>query len=765
MEPLIEAQQHNHRSAEESAAQLRGPVVDDPVKALEHYHRYLYASRFVRSKKVMEISCGEGYGTAFLSINAEEVVGVDSDEAAVARAKEKYKEFTRARFVAARIEDYALSEPRYDVVVSFGTLERLDTEARHRFVENIKKSLKHGGILVISAAISDGRLEDIGDRGESRMPEFSAVKFSEFLKQHFQSAIFLGQKPVTVSSLWSLYQWQDDVFRFHTRDNLFTLPPEDEQFAVPHSLVAVCSTQPLPREIADNSKSVYYDIAQVKRTQEIVLRSRRLESEVETLRESVTGLLKDEAQRTDLLIRLQRENGEYREDLNEKASLLEEREARLTMLENDLGHAHAANDTLQQAYELRSARANTLKEEHSALTARVQEQQAALQERDSHIEKLAAECEQYRGTLLSVQEELNDRTAQVTQERGALERARLHLSELSEQVQDQSSLAAARGDEIRKQEMQIAELRSHESDRDAALISATDDLQKMNEAVRVLELDLHATLQAKEESALDADELRTRVAELEDQVRQQTVAIEFERGENMQLKESIDALRRQIEDGAAALEERRQLLVRKEEEVNELFRLGDETMADAERLKSEYGGREQEISILQGRLNEQTAMSAKRFEEIERLRAELAGLHLRINEKSGIAELAKKELEASREQMTHLHREGSDRVQKIAHLEHSIQEQKEFLANLQREYEEQALAARQFKSELDRQVTAFDTYQKSQSDLQQRYAKSQIKVQEMQAWGTMLDQKLSGIYSSKAYKLFSSLGAFPNENG
>lgn len=764
MDPMTETQQQ----MQPPPAQLQpvnGPFVDDPVKALEHYHRYLYASRFVRNRRVMEIACGEGYGTAFLSINAEEVIGVEADEGVISRAKEKYKDFKKARFVSARLDEFILSEPRCDVIVSFGTVERLDAEARQRFVLNIKKSLKPGGILVISASISDGRLEDIGDRGESRTPEFSAVKFSEFLKQHFVSAVFLGQKPVTVSSVWSLYQWQDDFFRFHTRDNLFTLPPEDEQFAVPMSLIAVCSTHPLPREIADSSKSVYYDIAQVKRTQEIILRSRRLESEVETLRESVGGLLKDEAERTDLLIRLQRENTENRASLEEKTALLGDRESRITMLENNLGNAHAANDTLQQAYDLRSARANTLKEEHTILTARGQEQQAALEERDSHIEKLAAECEHYQAVVLGLQEELNDRTAQLTQERGALERARLQITELTEQVQEQTSLASVRADEIHRQEMQIAELRSYDSDYAAALRAAGEEAEKKDDMIRKLQQKIEEVLETSERLAREQNEVLLRHNELEAHARQQAVAVEYENSENARLKDSISVMERRMQEQEAALEERRQVFEKKEEEVNELFRLGDERMAEAERLKSEYGGREEEIHLLQRRFNEQEALSTKRLEEIERFSAEVASLHLRVNEKTGIAELAKKELDAHREQVAHLHREGSERSQKIAHLEHRIQEQTGFLTNLQREYDEQALTSRQLKVDLDRQVAAFDTYQKSQSDLQQRYAKSQIKVQELQTWGTMLDQKLNGIYETKAFRILASVGMFPHEHG
>ena len=70
------------------------------------------------------------------------------------------------------------------------------------------------------------------------------------------------------------------------------------------------------------------------------------------------------------------------------------------------------------------------------------------------------------------------------------------------------------------------------------------------------------------------------------------------------------------------------------------------------------------------------------------------------------------------------------------------------------------MEVRNLNAELERQVMAFDTYQKSQSDLQQRYAKSQIRVQELQANITMFEQNLRQIAGSPAYKVFSSLGIF-----
>ena len=34
---------------------------------MEHWHRYHFASRWVEGKRVLDIACGEGYGSALLA--------------------------------------------------------------------------------------------------------------------------------------------------------------------------------------------------------------------------------------------------------------------------------------------------------------------------------------------------------------------------------------------------------------------------------------------------------------------------------------------------------------------------------------------------------------------------------------------------------------------------------------------------------------------------------------------------------------------------
>jgi ubiquinone/menaquinone biosynthesis C-methylase UbiE len=39
----------------------------DAAIGYERLHRYVYATQFVRNKKVLDLACGEGYGTYSLA--------------------------------------------------------------------------------------------------------------------------------------------------------------------------------------------------------------------------------------------------------------------------------------------------------------------------------------------------------------------------------------------------------------------------------------------------------------------------------------------------------------------------------------------------------------------------------------------------------------------------------------------------------------------------------------------------------------------------
>src|SRR5207249_3085555 len=66
------------------------PDVDSPDISCEHWHRYLHSLQYASGKVVLDIACGEGYGSRLLASRAKWVVGVDVCAEAACGASKKY---------------------------------------------------------------------------------------------------------------------------------------------------------------------------------------------------------------------------------------------------------------------------------------------------------------------------------------------------------------------------------------------------------------------------------------------------------------------------------------------------------------------------------------------------------------------------------------------------------------------------------------------------------------------------------------------------
>jgi SAM-dependent methyltransferase len=113
-----------------------------------HLERYRWASRFVQSKRVLDLACGVGYGTSLLAgAGASAVVGVDLNADAVSYARQRYAA-DNVTFVCSAGEAFSDAEG-FDVIVSLETLEHVPEPAKllSRFAQLTRK----GGRLIASA--------------------------------------------------------------------------------------------------------------------------------------------------------------------------------------------------------------------------------------------------------------------------------------------------------------------------------------------------------------------------------------------------------------------------------------------------------------------------------------------------------------------------------------------------------------------------------------------------------------------------------------
>lgn len=167
----------------------------------EHLHRYCYASIFSPGRKVLDIACGEGYGSSILSRNAASVIGIDKDFDAIFHANRKYgKENTR--FVVGTLEHIPLKKESVDIITCFESIEHISNH--ELLLREIKRILSPGGIFIVSTPDKKNTVNDQRDENPFHVKELFFDEFVDILKSFFQYTSVLGQAICPISRLFPI---------------------------------------------------------------------------------------------------------------------------------------------------------------------------------------------------------------------------------------------------------------------------------------------------------------------------------------------------------------------------------------------------------------------------------------------------------------------------------------------------------------------------------------------------------------------------------
>jgi SAM-dependent methyltransferase len=110
-----------------------------------HEAAYLFAAPLVEARSVLEVGCGEGYGTAALARSARRILGVDYDALTVAHAAATYPQ---AHFVRANLAALPVPSESVDVVATLQVIEHVWNHGE--FVRECLRALRRGGRLLVT---------------------------------------------------------------------------------------------------------------------------------------------------------------------------------------------------------------------------------------------------------------------------------------------------------------------------------------------------------------------------------------------------------------------------------------------------------------------------------------------------------------------------------------------------------------------------------------------------------------------------------------
>lgn len=167
---------------------------------IEHLHRYSVVMEIVKSRRVLDIASGEGYGSSLLSKSALSVIGVDIDAESIENAKVKYNS-TNLEFRYGSTSNIPIPDNSVDVVVSFETIEHHDEHEKMMF--EIKRVLTPEGILIMSSPDKEFYSDKTGQNNIYHIKELYFKEFKTLINNHFKQTFYYFQKSYNFNSIIS----------------------------------------------------------------------------------------------------------------------------------------------------------------------------------------------------------------------------------------------------------------------------------------------------------------------------------------------------------------------------------------------------------------------------------------------------------------------------------------------------------------------------------------------------------------------------------
>ncbi len=178
------------RQLYQSVFEIREGDVGRRIKTGDQLNfHYELASEYVAKKMdVLDIACGEGYGTEILSRRAKRVIGADLDDPAVRKAA-KIHQNKNLEFRIENALSTSFDDESFDMITSMETIEHIKEDMK--YLKEIRRILKKGGYFIFSTP--QNRLGHVPMNNE-HVREYSLEKLKKIVGQYFTIEKIIGIK-------------------------------------------------------------------------------------------------------------------------------------------------------------------------------------------------------------------------------------------------------------------------------------------------------------------------------------------------------------------------------------------------------------------------------------------------------------------------------------------------------------------------------------------------------------------------------------------
>lgn len=168
------------------------PWMTDPSIGYEHLHRYWFARGLARGKRVLDLACGEGYGSALLAETAAAVVGIDLNPVVIRHAAGRYArpnlKFTVGSMTAVPIG----GSGGFDLIACFEALEHV---AEHdALLDEVKRLLHPAGLFIVSTPNKRVYTDEAGYENPHHVKELYWEELKALIEGRFAHARWFGQQ-------------------------------------------------------------------------------------------------------------------------------------------------------------------------------------------------------------------------------------------------------------------------------------------------------------------------------------------------------------------------------------------------------------------------------------------------------------------------------------------------------------------------------------------------------------------------------------------
>lgn len=189
----------------------------------EHINRYVFASKFIKNKIVLDVTSGTGYGSYYLIKNvAEKVTGLDISSDAINYAKNAYKE-QNLSFIQGDSINLPFHDKSFDVIISFETIEHI--KKYDKFLNECWRVLRNGGLFICSTP--NKKVSSPHTKlplNPFHVKEFFPEEFYEIINRYFRDTRLYGQNNSFIFLIKGIDREDSILFKKMINKNVVDLP-------------------------------------------------------------------------------------------------------------------------------------------------------------------------------------------------------------------------------------------------------------------------------------------------------------------------------------------------------------------------------------------------------------------------------------------------------------------------------------------------------------------------------------------------------------